>query len=337
MANQATKFPHGSNPDTFYMKSRVLIFFCFISSLNFNAFCQNLVPNPSFELYTTCPTTSNYYADLATDWNIFGKTPDYYNSCFPDGLPTNGTDVPHSFTGYQMAATGSAYVGFMTYASHVFWREYIGAQLISPLQVGSTYQISMKVVFSNDTLAYGGVACNKFGLRFGNTLYSSLNSAPTDNFAHLYSNNVLTDTLNWTTISGTFVADSAYTFVMLGNFFDDANIDTIRMKQIPNWVGYYYLDDVYVGKVEENSVESTSSNELFNIYPNPTSGKVFIETNEVVESIDLLDALGKKIGFKKSDSESSFLIEIPYEVGVYYLRLNYNDKIQTIRVIKTNP
>lgn len=336
MANQATKFLHGSSPDTFYMKCSVLIFFCFISALNFNAFCQNLVPNPSFELYTTCPTTSNYYADLATDWSVFGKTPDYYNSCFPDSLPTNGTDVPQSFTGYQMAATGSAYVGFMTYASHVFWREYIGAQLISPLQVGSTYQISMKVAFSNDTLAYGSVACNKFGLRFGNTLYSSLNSVPTDNYAHLYSNNVLTDTLNWTTISGTFVADSAYSFVMLGNFFDDANIDTIRMKQIPNWVGYYYLDDVYVGKVEENSIETTS-NELFRIYPNPTNGQVFIETNELVESIDLLDALGKKIGFIKNDSESSFLIEIPYEVGVYYLKLNYNDKIETIRVIKTNP
>jgi len=321
--------------NAFDMKSRVIIFFCFISSLNFNSFCQNLVPNPSFELFTTCPTTSNYYADLATDWNIFGKTPDYYNSCFPDGLPTNRTDVPQSFTGYQTAATGSAYVGFMTYASHVFWREYIGAQLLSPLEVGSTYQISMKVVLSNDTLAYGSVACNKFGLRFGNTLFSSLNPAPTDNFAHLYSNSVLTDTLNWTTISGTFVADSAYTFVMLGNFFDDANIDTVRMKQIPNWVGYYYLDDVYVGKVQENSVETTS-NELFRIFPNPTNGTVFIETNELVESIEVLNALGQKISFKKIDAMSSISIELPYEVGVYYLRLNCSDKTETIRVIKTN-
>jgi len=217
----------------------------------------------------------------------------------------------------------------------VFWREYIGAQLLSPLEVGSTYQISMKVVLSNDTLAYGSVACNKFGLRFGNTLFSSLNPAPTDNFAHLYSNSVLTDTLNWTTISGTFVADSAYTFVMLGNFFDDANIDTVRMKQIPNWVGYYYLDDVYVGKVQENSVETTS-NELFRIFPNPTNGTVFIETNELVESIEVLNALGQKISFKKIDAMSSISIELPYEVGVYYLRLNCSDKTETIRVIKTN-
>jgi hypothetical protein len=317
------------------MKISFLISFCFMTSLNFDAFCQNLVPNPSFELFSTCPTTSNYYADLATDWYIFGKTPDYYNSCFPDALPSPGTDVPKSFTGYQMAATGNAYVGFMTYTSHVFWREYIGAQLLSPLQVGSTYELSMKVVFSNDTLAYGSVACNKFGLRFSNHLYSSLNPAPTDNFAHLYANSVLNDTLNWTTISGTFVADSAYTHVMLGNFFDDASIDTVRLKQNPNWVAYYYLDDVYVGKVGEhtNSIE-TISNDVVRIFPNPTKGEVFIETNKLLESIEVLNALGQKIGLMNIDAQSSIMIEIPYEVGVYYLRMHFADKTEIIRVLK---
>ena len=96
-----------------------------------------------------------------------------------------------------------------------------------------------------------------------------------------------------------------------------------------------YLDDVYVGKVQENSVETTS-NELFRIFPNPTNGTVFIETNELVESIEVLNALGQKISFKKIDAMSSISIELPYEVGVYYLRLNCSDKTETIRVIKTN-
>jgi hypothetical protein len=193
----------------------------------------------------------------------------------------------------------------------------------------------MKVVFSNDTLAYGSVACNKFGLRFSNNLYSSLNPAPTDNFAHLYANSVLNDTLNWTTISGTFVADSAYTHVMLGNFFDDASIDTVRLKQNPNWVAYYYLDDVYVGKVGEhtNSIE-TISNDVVRIFPNPTKGEVFIETNKLLESIEVLNALGQKIGLMNIDAQSSIMIEIPYEVGVYYLRMHFADKTEIIRVLK---
>jgi hypothetical protein len=304
------------------MKIRFLLTFWFITLTSLYVFCQNLVPNPSFELYSNCPTISNYYADLATDWYVFGKTPDYYNSCFPDALPTQGTDVPESFTGYQMAATGNGYVGFMTYTSHVFWREYIGAQLLSPLEVGSTYDISMKVVFSNDTLAYGGVACNKFGLRFSNIVYSSLYPAPTDNFAHLYTNTVLTDTLNWTTISGTFVADSAYTHVMLGNFFDDSSIDTIKIKQNPNWVAYYYVDDVYVGKVVEhtNSIE-TFSTDAFRVFPNPSEGLLCFETfGRDVVKLAVVDITGIKQDLIEPSGFNC--IDIRYiKPGVYFLEI----------------
>jgi hypothetical protein len=304
------------------MKISFIITFCFITTLNFHVFCQNLVPNPSFELFSNCPTVSNYYADLATDWYIFGKTPDYYNSCFPDANPTQGTDVPESFTGYQMAATGNAYVGFMTYTSHVFWREYIGAQLISPLEVGATYEISMKVVLSNDTLAYGSVACNKFGLRFSNVLYSSLNPAPTDNFAHVYENSVLTDTLNWTTISGMFVADSAYTHVMLGNFFDDSSIDTVRMKPNPNWVAYYYLDDVFVGKVGENTNSiKTITNEMYKIFPNPSDGLLCIERfGRDIDKLVIRDVTGKDQGLIEPDDFNC--IDIHHlKQGIYFLEI----------------
>ena len=39
----------------------------------------------------------------------------------------------------------------------------------------------------------------------------------------VYSNTVSMDTLNWTRVFGSFVADSAYTHILLGNFFADAN------------------------------------------------------------------------------------------------------------------
>ena len=41
---------------------------------------QNLVPNPSFEHYDSCP---DFYSELsyATGWLAFSPSPDYFNSC----------------------------------------------------------------------------------------------------------------------------------------------------------------------------------------------------------------------------------------------------------------
>jgi hypothetical protein len=45
----------------------------------------NLVPNPSFEIYSTCPDnisgTQDDQVSKATGWSSWIKTPDYYNVC----------------------------------------------------------------------------------------------------------------------------------------------------------------------------------------------------------------------------------------------------------------
>ena len=69
----------------------------------------NLVPNYSFENYTTCPTTSNQLS-YASSWinpTQWG-TPDYFNSCSSTfGVPSycNCSLV------FQYAKTGNAYCG----------------------------------------------------------------------------------------------------------------------------------------------------------------------------------------------------------------------------------
>ncbi|MEI6815793.1 MAG: hypothetical protein WCL14_04215 [Bacteroidota bacterium] len=52
----------------------LLIFFCQFS------FGQNLVPNPSFENYISCPT-GTIEADSCLNWHNFGNSPDYFNIC----------------------------------------------------------------------------------------------------------------------------------------------------------------------------------------------------------------------------------------------------------------
>src|SRR6185436_11795118 len=81
----------------------------------------NLVPNPSFETYTTCP---NYYGNLSTTGNWYPATlgsPDYFDTC-----DVFYVDVPGNFMGHQKAFDGGGgYAGFYSYYLAFLYREYI--------------------------------------------------------------------------------------------------------------------------------------------------------------------------------------------------------------------
>lgn len=71
------------------------------------------------------------------------------------------------------------------------------------------------------------------------------------NQAHVVYPQVLADTVGWTLVNGSFVADSAYQYLMIGNFFSNAMTDTLHFAD-PNSVfpwypwGYTLIDAVCV-------------------------------------------------------------------------------------------
>src|ERR1044071_2360078 len=103
--------------------------------LAFNAQAQNLIPNPSFEKHTGCPT-SNGQVTLCNDWTPH-NTSDYFHSC-----GSTGFNVPDVVTGYQQAAHGDAFMGLYTYLSTNNGKEWIETQ-IPELQTGAIYELSM--------------------------------------------------------------------------------------------------------------------------------------------------------------------------------------------------
>ncbi|MEI6852342.1 MAG: hypothetical protein WCL06_05845, partial [Bacteroidota bacterium] len=185
---------------------RLLVATCLFFFTTSLGIAQNLVPNPSFEEYTTCPWENNQVF-LCTGWNSFGNSPDYFNACAPFGI-----NVPNSMFGFQHAHKGSGMIGLCTYRDPnkpdgPNYRELIGVQLLNSLQNGSKYFISFYTNF-----AYGpsvAVASNKIGCRFANIEYSEFNIAPINNHAVLYSNSIITDSTSWVKITGSFIADSA--------------------------------------------------------------------------------------------------------------------------------
>jgi OmpA-OmpF porin, OOP family len=71
-----------------------------------NCLSQNLVPNPSFETYSSCPEGISE-VDLAVPWiNPTFGTSDFFHSC-----SSNFVDVPYNFFGFQYAHTGEGYGG----------------------------------------------------------------------------------------------------------------------------------------------------------------------------------------------------------------------------------
>lgn len=200
------------------MKSFLSLLFCFCCALRSNG--QNLVPNPSFEEHINCPQTLNDYE--FTYWDSFNRTPDYFNTC----SSISGFSNP---AGFQIAHSGNAYAGFITFVDEPpLWREHLGVPLIVPLQVGQTYYVSFYVSRGFEQPAHD-MASNKIGALFSTIAYDdTLNPSPVLNFAHVYEDSIITDTTNWVHLHWNFVADSAYHYLIIGNFFDDSQTDTLR-------------------------------------------------------------------------------------------------------------
>ncbi|MCB0771743.1 MAG: T9SS type A sorting domain-containing protein [Flavobacteriales bacterium] len=216
---------------------------------------QNLVPNPSFELTDTCPNTCCFnVGDRPLYWNRWDQSPDYFNACAGSlgGIDTL-MDVPWNGWSWQYAYHGDAYVGMSCFEPGDF-RELVGAPLIEPLVLGQTYYVSYRVNLATEGSHWEARwACNNQGVLF--TMDEHIWSGQTGsgpeftprNYAHVNNPTIITDTANWTLVSGSFVADSAYRYIVLGNFFDDALTDTIHFTPgQPSLAAYYLYDAICV-------------------------------------------------------------------------------------------
>lgn len=216
----------------------ILLLFSLLGS---PVFSQNLVPNPSFETYSACPTSSSQLTN-ATPWNNAKNSPEYLNLCSSSIY----SDVPSSFFGFQNANTGQAYGGGICYGSFASsyladLREYLYVPLTTPLTIGQTYYLS----FYTNLVDNSEYAVNRVGMQFCTGLNSNF---PINNIAHLSSAAVISDKVNWTNVTGSFVATSAFNAVMLGNFFTDANttVTFVGSSVDIGYNAYYIFDDVYV-------------------------------------------------------------------------------------------
>lgn len=199
----------------------------------------NLVPNPSFETYSTCPTTSGQ-PDRAVGWDApTNGTTDYMNACHTIGI----VGVPNNVFGSQAAQSGQAYMHVFTEVPNSSnYREYVQCQLTSPLAAGVTYDVSFWVSRANSELATAEI-----GAYFSTTAISLTNSQAFNLVPQVEnpSSNIITDTVNWVQVSGSFVATGGEQYLTLGNFRLPANT-TVQVIGGGHNGASYYLDSVSV-------------------------------------------------------------------------------------------
>ena len=199
----------------------------------------NLINNSSFETTTTNCGTSN--PEIFTDYSQVqdwfgtaclacpgnGSTPDYYNSACAGATATENCGFGTGSVGFFTSADVGGTLGSNA-------REYVQTQLATPLVAGQEYCATIQVKTSPASLVY--VPTDGLGLWFTNGMVdidvdnggqqflgpgSIVNANPQIQNAP----GNLIDTI-CTTITGTFIATGTETWMVMGNFLPDNQIQT---------------------------------------------------------------------------------------------------------------
>jgi hypothetical protein len=311
------------------VKKFLLLFYSLLFSAN--VFGQNLVPNPSFEVFSACPDTfvgsggSNLSA--CNFWmNPGGFTPDYLNGC-DTNIANPRYGVPINQYGFQYAKTGTAYSGVIS--SYLYTgdsvREYIEVKLLDSLIAGKNYLVSFFVSLA-DRSRY---AANDIGVFFSDTLIS-MSSYPyplpfTPQIQNNPFSNPLTDTTNWIEIKDTFTAQGGEQYILIGNFKNDANTDTTNIDvtnpDTDPWA-YYYIDYVSVSLDSTIGInELPNQNSKLQLFPNPTQGQFAVSSPGLAgKTLYIYNTLGEII-LQQFIHSANQQFRISAGAGVYFVEL----------------
>ena len=306
----------------------------------------NLIPNHSFEERDTCREMNDvYYPDNGpVGWFSAAGTPDHFISCLQSGS-FNG--VPLNAWSFQYPQEGECYGGVLTYREiPADVREYFMIQLLEPLMVGQRYYASFYASggwggnVPNPTLY---LATNGIGVVFTmEPRQWELNDPYLTplNYAHVSSEAIITDTVGWTLVSGSFVADSAYRYAMLGNHFDNANTDTLHFATFP-WMpaGYVLIDNVCVSMDPDGcplvAGIRTPGDEELRLYPNPAQQWIMIDGIQPSAKLEVCDVLGRNVWQGKAPEKGFRLDVSTWARGTYMLHTELLMKRQSFKFVLT--
>lgn len=311
---------------------------------------QNMIPNGSFEQFDNCPMGLDEIDEVEA-WSQSRGTCDYFHEC-----GVNGASVPFNVLGHQEALEGEGYAGFIAFDfPDDGYREHLIIELSEPLSVGEQYYFSMYLSngfgYSNNPSA--SKACNGQGVLLSTVEYSSLwddnpldAPSPVDNTAHILNLEIINDSINWVPIQDSFIADSAYQYLIIGSFLDEQSIDHINVTGEGPFEtygeAYYFVDEVRLGTdstyVFENitSVQEGIASDI-SVWPTIISDEMTIRSSQPLSKLEVIDTSGRLVFNQDLCCQKLLKIPIPNLAhGYFVVRIeDINGKSSIVRVVIT--
>ncbi|WP_317899604.1 T9SS type A sorting domain-containing protein [Aurantibacillus circumpalustris] len=226
-------------------KRRILLCLIFLDSFLGLSQIANFVTNGGFEKKINCNYPNNL--NKAIGWNCLGVDTTNFGSflcainCY--------SNAPNNGAGFQYPRSGDTYYRMQVLCQNcpLSARIYPKNRLKDKLKAGATYCTKM-YVSRQDASPYGISDLDFF---FGDNSLDTINYCYTP-LTYLNpqvknpSTNIISDTLNWVLITGTFVATGNEKYLVLGNFETDNGttsslVDTSFGTSV--WA-VYFVDDV---------------------------------------------------------------------------------------------
>lgn len=159
------------------------------------------------------------------------------------------------------------------------YRSYIQVPLTNTLLDGLEYHVSMHILLNNQ--------CNYAVKELG--MYFSPDSIWQANFQFLnlspqYEQNsdYLSNKTDWVQISGSFIANNNFNYLIIGNFNDNSNTSLLEVSSWGDDIAQYFIDEVCVSRSADDCQSPVLSTD-FIIYE--SKARVLIKT---------VDAMGRE-------------------------------------------
>jgi OmpA-OmpF porin, OOP family len=263
-------------------------------SFSFYSTAQNLVPNPSFELFYKIPVKKDNSITRAKDWipPKFGS--DYYHQS-----ASRAVGAPKNHFGKQEPHSGNAYAGICTRTKFL---EYLEAKLIEPLKKDKEYLVELYICKAERSIG----TLKEFGILFSNKKIWGI----TNRGISIKPQIIFTDPKGyknkkeWIKLSAIYMATGDEVVLTFGHFNYDPSDDKHKI------LCHYYVDDVSVTPINNNLTTESDINQeiiepdkpVFEIGETIVLENIFFKTNES----ELLPE-----SFKELDKLTRYLIETP--------------------------
>jgi len=201
---------------------------------------QNLVPNSSFE------EVNFDYCGLVPSTETFEDATKYWLAP-TDARPSIDSKAldPSCWNYLRIDAKSGKRVAVILAFAEGNFRSYLQVPLNGGLSKGKIYCTEIFVRIRKESQS----GCNNIGLYFSDTLVKektrhNLNFEPQVNHT-----DILSDTSSWISLKGKFKATSNAKYLLIGNFYDNENTKTERIRRnigVDPEVIFYFVDDISV-------------------------------------------------------------------------------------------